>query len=128
MIVHETRQPAIRVVLLPRDTNQHGTIFGGVILSYLDQAGAIAAYHHGATKIVTVSMEKVIFHQPVHIGDLMSLYGDTVRVGRTSITIKVVVEAHRPDLGETPRKVTEAEITYVNIDDQGKPTPIQPRP
>jgi acyl-CoA thioesterase YciA len=127
MTMHETRQPAIRVVLLPRDTNQHGTIFGGVILSYLDQAGAIEAYQHGATKIVTVSMEKVIFHQPVNVGDLMSLYGELVRVGRTSITVKVVVEAHRPDQGETPRKVTEAEITYVNLDASGKPAPFQQR-
>jgi acyl-CoA thioesterase YciA len=127
MTIHETRQPAIRVVLLPRDTNQHGTIFGGVILSYIDQAGAIEAHQHGADKIVTVSMEKVTFLGPVYVGDLMSLYGDLVRIGRTSITVKVVVEAQRPALGDAVRKVTEAEITYVNIDDAGRPTPIQPR-
>ena len=88
-----SRQPAIRVSLLPRDTNPHGTIFGGVILSYIDQAGAIEARLHGADRVVTVAMEKVVFHAPVHVGDLVSFYGELVRVGRTSITVKVVVEA-----------------------------------
>jgi len=121
-----SRQPAIRVTLLPRDTNSQGTIFGGVILAYLDQAGAIEARLHAAKRVVTVAMEKVVFHAPVHVGDLVSFYGELVRIGRTSITVKVVVEAAPPDPGAMPRRVTEAEITYVNVDAAGRPVPIGP--
>jgi acyl-CoA thioesterase YciA len=120
----EGRQPAIRVTLLPRDTNPHGTIFGGIILTYIDQAGAVVAHLHGAGRVVTVAMEKVVFHQPVYVGDLVSFYGELVRIGRTSITVKVVVEAEPPGAGVPSRRVTEAEITYVNVDAQGRPTPI----
>ena len=119
------RQPAIRVTLLPRDTNPNGTIFGGVILSYIDQAGAITAISHGARRLVTVAMEKVVFHSPVYVGDLVSLYGELVRIGRTSITVRVTVEtASAADLTRE-RRVTEAEITYVNIGADGRPTPIE---
>lgn len=124
MTISETRQPAIRVSLLPRDTNPNGTIFGGVILSYIDQAGAIEARLHGADKVVTVAMEKVVFHAPVHVGDLASFYGELVRLGRTSITVKVVVEVAPGGSRSAPTRVTEAEITYVNVDSTGLPTPI----
>jgi acyl-CoA thioesterase YciA len=124
MNVADMRQPAIRVSLLPRDTNPRGTIFGGVILSYLDQAGAIEALLHGADRVVTVAMEKVVFHAPVWVGDLVSFYGELVRIGRTSITVKVVVEAAPPGKAAVPRRVTEAEITYVNLNDEGHPFPI----
>jgi acyl-CoA thioesterase YciA len=124
MTIRETRQPAIRVTLLPRDTNPHGTIFGGVILSYIDQAGAVEAHLHGATRVVTVAMEKVVFHQPVYVGDLVSFYSELVRIGRTSITVKVVVEAAPVGARQGPRRVTEAEITYVNVDNAGRPAPI----
>ena len=120
----EARQPAIRVSMLPRDTNPHGTIFGGVILSYVDQAGAIEALLHGAQRVVTVAMEKVVFHAPVHVGDLVSFFSDLLRIGRTSITVKVVVEAAPPGPAHRPRRVTEAEITYVNVDTAGRPLPI----
>src|SRR5256885_12450584 len=88
--------PAIRIVLLPRDTNPQGTIFGGIILSYIDMAGAIEA--HRRTKMerfVTVAMREVIFHKPVFVGDLVSFYAETIRIGTTSITIRVIVEAER---------------------------------
>lgn len=124
MTISETRQPAIRVSLLPRDTNPNGTIFGGVILSYIDQAGAIEARLHGADKVVTVAMEKVVFHAPVHVGDLASFYGELVRLGRTSVTVKVVVEVAPAGSRSAPTRVTEAEITYVNVDSAGLPTPI----
>ena len=126
MAMSETRQPAIRVTLLPRDTNPHGTIFGGVILSYIDQAGAIEARLAGADRVVTVAMEKVVFHAPVLVGDLVSFYCQLVRTGRTSITVKVVVEAAPPERDAVARRVTEAEITYVNLDQAGKPAPIAP--
>jgi acyl-CoA thioesterase YciA len=125
--VPDRRQPAIRVTLLPRDTNPHGTIFGGIILSYTDQAGAVEALQHGATRVVTVAMEKVVFHAPVHVGDLVSFYCALVRIGRTSITVKVLVEAAPAGGHPLPRRVTEAEITYVNVDRAGKPIPIRGR-
>lgn len=124
MAADDSRQPAIRVTLLPRDTNPHGTIFGGVILSYIDQAGAVEARSFGARRVVTVAMEKVVFHAPVHLGDLVSLYGELIRIGTTSITVKVVVEADSEGDGSSGRRVTEAEITYVNVDERGRPTPI----
>lgn len=124
MPISESRQPAIRVTLLPRDTNPHGTIFGGVILSYIDQAGAIEAYLHGATRVVTVAMDKVVFHQPVYLGDVVSFYGELIRIGTTSITVRVIVEAQRVQRDAAPRRVTEAVITYVNVDESGRPLAI----
>src|SRR4051794_30465433 len=90
------RDPAIRITLLPRDTNPQGTIFGGIILSYIDMAGAIEAHRHTRVeRFVTVAMREVIFHEPVYVGDLVSFYCETLRVGNTSITVRVHVEAER---------------------------------
>ncbi len=114
----------MRVSLLPRDTNPHGTIFGGVILSHIDQAGAIEAFRHGARRVVTVAMDKVVFHAPVYVGDLVSFYGELVRIGRTSIAVRVEVEAEPPTRTSPARRVTEAVITYVNVDHAGVPSPI----
>lgn len=125
MTIRETRQPLIRVSLLPRDTNPHGTIFGGIILSYIDQAGAIEAHLHGARKVVTVCMREVVFHAPVYLGDLVSLYGEMTRKGRTSVTVHITVEAIHAGQPDAPRKVTEAEVVYVNVDAEGRPTPIE---
>lgn len=107
---------AIRLTMMPRDTNAHGTVFGGVILSYIDVAGGVEAVRHTKhDRFVTVAMKEVIFHEPVYIGDLVSFYAQTLRVGSTSITIHVDVEAER--FGEQGRKVkvTEADITFVAI-------------
>ena len=114
--MHEYTDPAIRITLLPRDTNSRGTIFGGVILSYIDTAGAIQAHRHTKMeRFVTVAMKEVIFHEPVFMGDLVSFYAETLKVGSTSITIHVEVEAERfGGQGQTV-KVTEAEVTYVAI-------------
>src|ERR1044072_6856089 len=87
--------PAIRVVLMPKDTNANGTIFGGVILSYIDIAAAIEVRKHTPKKIVTKAMHEVVFVAPVFVGDIVSFYTELVRVGNTSITVKVVVEADR---------------------------------
>src|SRR6266571_2474851 len=117
--------PAIRVVLLPRDTNSQGTIFGGVILSYIDMAGAIEAHRHTSMdRFVTVAMREVIFHQPVFVGDLVSFYSETIRVGNTSITVRVVVEAERYCGPKERVRVTEAEVIYVAVDEGGKKTKI----
>ena len=109
--------PAIRIVMMPRDTNPQGTIFGGIILSYIDSAGAIEA--HRRTRIerfVTVAMREVIFHEPVFVGDLVSFYAETVRIGTTSITVRVCVDAERYGGTSDRRRVTEAEVVYVAVD------------
>jgi acyl-CoA thioesterase YciA len=110
------RNAAIRLTMMPRDTNAHGTIFGGVILSYIDVAGGVEAVRHTHhDRFVTVAMKEVIFHEPVYVGDLVSFYATTTKVGNTSITIKVIVEAERfADHGKVVR-VTEAEVIYVAV-------------
>jgi acyl-CoA thioesterase YciA len=122
---HDERAPAIRVMMFPRDANPAGTIFGGVILSYIDQAGAEEARLHGADRIVTVAMKEVVFHEPVFIGDLMSFYTELVRTGRTSVTVRVAVDAARYWDRREVVPVTKAEITYVNVDDDRRPTPLR---
>ena len=117
-------QPATRVMMMPRDTNPAGTIFGGVILSYLDQAGAEGAYRSGAHRVVTAAMKEVIFHEPVFVGDLVSFYAEVIKTGRTSITVRVAVEASRRGDRNEIAKVTEAEITYVNVNPKGHPVPL----
>jgi len=123
----EQRDPAIRITLLPRDTNSQGTIFGGVILSYIDTAGAIEAHRHTRMqRFVTVAMKEVIFHKPVFVGDLVSFYCETLRVGTTSITVRVVVEVERLGKNESERaRVTEAEVTYVAVNEKGEKIPIE---
>ncbi len=120
------QQPVIRVTMMPRDTNAHGTIFGGVLLSYIDQAGAVEATRHVSQKIVTVAIKEVVFHQPVHVGDVVSFFGSLKRLGRTSITVGIEVYATRL-MSETPEevKVTEAELTFVAVDEEGRPTPLR---
>ncbi|HEX8162256.1 MAG TPA: hotdog domain-containing protein [Pyrinomonadaceae bacterium] len=109
--------PAIRLTLLPRDTNPQGTIFGGIILSYIDIAGAVEAHRRtGIERFVTVAMREVVFHQPVFVGDLVSFYATTLRTGTTSITVRVVVEAERYGGTSERIKVTEAEVVYVAVD------------
>jgi acyl-CoA thioesterase YciA len=118
-------EPAIRVLMMPRDTNAHGTIFGGIILSYIDQAGAIEARRQGCSLMVTVSMDKVVFHAPVFVGDLVSFWAETLRIGRTSITTRVVVEAIRIGDGTSRTLVTEAQVVYVNVGEDRRPAPIE---
>ncbi len=121
---------AIQVVMMPKDTNPHGTIFGGVILSYLDQAGAIGAVHEVVKAggefptLVTVAINRVEFKQPVMVGDVVRFLTRLVRFGRTSVTMDVVVEAER---GPEVLPVTEAEIVYVAVDPaspQRRPKPL----
>ncbi len=119
------RDAAIRVLMMPRDTNHHGTIFGGVILSYIDQAGAVGAIRRGCRQVVTVAMDKIVFQEPVQVGDLVSFYTEVTRVGRTSLTVLVSVESDRRSSGEKVA-VTRAEVTYVHVDDNGKPLPVPP--
>src|SRR2546421_7182126 len=120
---------AIQVVMMPRDCNPHGTIFGGVILSYIDQAGAIGARRAviraggQPPAVVTVAMNRVEFKKPVLVGDVVRFLVRVVRMGRTSITVQVSVEAER---GGQVLQVTEAEVVYVGVD-LGTPE-RQPKP
>ncbi len=120
----ESLDPTLRVTMLPCDTNSHGTIFGGVILSHIDLAGGIAASRQASRNFVTRAMHEVEFIAPVYVGDVVSFYTSVVRQGTTSITVKVSVEAER---GKAPRhrvKVTEAEVIYVAVDEGGRPIPL----
>jgi acyl-CoA thioesterase YciA len=120
------RIPAIKVLLLPKDTNALGTIFGGVILSHIDLASAVEARKSGAHRYVTKAMHAVEFHAPVYLGDIVNFFTETTRIGRTSITVKVSVEAERWGAGEGERvQVTEAEVVLVAVDQHGQPTPIR---
>jgi acyl-CoA thioesterase YciA len=130
------RVPAIRVLLLPKDTNAYGTIFGGVILSHIDLASAIEARKIAPHHFVTKAMREVEFHEPVYLGDIVSFYTETMRIGRTSVTVRVLVEAERwgrvPAVGvgghgETIR-VTEAEVVLVALGADGRPIPVRPEP
>jgi len=131
------RIPSIKLVLLPKDTNAYGTIFGGVILSHIDLASAVEARKTAPHRYVTRAMREVEFHEPVFVGDVISFYTETLRVGRTSLTVRVVVEAERwgarPSAprgaghGEIVR-VTQAEVVLVAVDERGQPVPIRPEP
>lgn len=116
--------PAIRVMMMPRDTNAHGTIFGGVLLSYLDQAGAIEARRQGCEAVVTVAMDRVEFKQPVYVGDVLSFYVHVLKVGRTSIRVRVDIEAERYAPPYEHIAVTTAELVYVSVDEHRRPIPI----
>jgi acyl-CoA thioesterase YciA len=120
------RVPAIKVLMLPKDTNAMGTIFGGVILSNIDLASAVEARKAAPHRYVTKAMHEVEFHAPVLLGDIVSFYTETVRIGRTSITVRVQVEAERWAAPAAERvKVTEAEVVLVAIDATGAPIPIR---
>ena len=123
---------AIQLVMMPRDTNPHGTIFGGVILSYIDMAGAVAARREVAlrggtpdAKIVTVAINRVEFKQPVLVGDVVRFETSIVRFGRTSVTVHINVISERA--GHLI-PVTESEVVYVGVDEQRRPTPLLPNP
>lgn len=112
-------------MLLPRDTNGNGTIFGGVILSYIDLAGAVEARKHTRSRVVTVAMDQVVFKEPVFVGDLLSLYTRIEKQGRTSLHIAVTVEAERERERDRRVLVTEAKVVYVAIDEAGRSVPLK---
>lgn len=123
MSSEKQRDPAIRIVLLPRDTNANGTIFGGIILSHIDLAGAVEAKKHTKERIVTVAMKEVVFKQPVLVGEVVSFYTNTIKLGNTSVTVAVDVEVSREG---KEVKVTKAELTFVAVDGSGHPVPLKP--
>ncbi|HTN71273.1 MAG TPA: hotdog domain-containing protein [Methylomirabilota bacterium] len=121
----EVREPTLRVTMLPRDTNARGTIFGGVILSHIDLAGAVAASRRAQRNFVTRAMHEVEFIAPVYVGDVVSFYTAVLREGKTSITIQVEVEAERSKEPLGRVKVTAAEVIYVAVDEAGNPIALR---
>ena len=119
----ETRTPAIRVTAMPADTNAYGDIFGGWLMSWMDAAAGLTAARYSHGRAVTVAMDGMQFHEPVKVGDEVSVYAQIERVGRTSMTI--AVEAwRRPRHVDEATKVTQAKFTFVAVDENGKPRAV----
>lgn len=119
------KEPAIKLVMMPKDTNHLGSIFGGHILSLIDFAAGVHARSLSPKKYVTKVMREVEFHAPVYVGDIVSFYTSTTKLGNTSITIKVEVQALRGvDMAST-HNVTSAEVVMVAVDENFKPIPIK---
>jgi acyl-CoA thioesterase YciA len=117
-------EPMIRAIAMPADANPSGDIFGGWLMSQMDLAGANAAGRRSRGRCVTVAVDGMVFLEPVFVGDEVSLYGKVIRVGRTSMTIRV--EAwRRSRTSDTRKKVTEATFTYVAVDEDRKPRPVE---
>jgi acyl-CoA thioesterase YciA len=120
------REPALRVVPMPADANQHGDIFGGWVMSQVDIAGSIPASRRARGRVATVAVNSFLFKQPVHIGDVVSFYAEVARVGRTSITVAVEVYAQRNPTDVICVKVTEASLTYVAVGPDRRPRELPP--
>jgi len=116
-------QLALRVLMMPRDTNHQGTIFGGIILAHIDQAGYVEARRHGLHRWVTAPVDRVDFKAPVAVGEVVEFRTRTIRLGRTSVTVQVVVDAERLD--GTWARVTEAQTPMVAVDDAGRSMPFR---
>lgn len=118
-------QPVLRIVPMPADTNAHGTIFGGWVMAQVDVAGSVAAYERAQGPTVTIAVNSFVFKEPVFVGDLVSFYARVLRVGRTSITVDVEVFAQRRGKGRSETvRVTEAQLTYVAIDERRQPRTV----
>lgn len=121
------REPTLRVMPSTADVNYTGDIFGGWIMSQVDIAGGILAIRRAGGRAATVAVNSFAFKQPVFVGDIVSLYAQIVRVGRTSVTVEVEVYAQRYFSDTEIVKVTEATLTYVAVDDERRPCPLPPR-
>tara|TARA_Y100000589_G_C26891173_1_gene522169 strand:+ start:183 stop:575 length:393 start_codon:yes stop_codon:yes gene_type:complete len=122
-----TNSIALSVVMMPRDANAYGSIFGGIILSYIDQAGFIEARKHGVHRWVTASMDRVDFEKPVFVGDVVRFYTSTIKTGTKSVSVEVTVIAERFDNNEQI-EVTKADLTMVSIDADGNTIPFLSSP
>jgi acyl-CoA thioesterase YciA len=123
--VHPQGEPALRAIAMPADTNPAGDIFGGWLLSQMDLAAGTTAHHRARGRVVTVAIEAMTFHKPVHVGDEVSCYTQIQRVGRTSMAIRVETW-RRPSHGGAQIKVTEGVFTYVAVGADGRPRPVPP--
>ncbi len=120
------REPTLRLVAMPTDTNAAGDIFGGWIMAQVDIAASVVAHRRAKGRVVTVAVNSFEFHHPVFVGDLISCYAEVVRVGRTSLTVAVEVYAERNRQPDACIKVTQATLTFVAVDAQRKPMPVPP--
>ncbi|MFT4268703.1 MAG: acyl-CoA thioesterase [Xenophilus sp.] len=118
----------LKVIPMPGDTNGNGDIFGGWVMAQVDLAGSVLPARHAQGRMATVAVNEFVFKQPVRVGDILSFYAAVLRVGRTSVTVKVEVFAERIRHQGEYVKVTEATLTYVAIDDKGRPRPLPPAP
>jgi acyl-CoA thioesterase YciA len=118
--------PVLRIVPMPADTNAHGTIFGGWVMAQVDIAGSIPAWDRARGPVVTIAVNSFVFQEPVFVGDLVSFYARVLKVGRTSITVDVEVfsQRGRQEGRSEVVKVTEAQLTYVAVDERRKPRPV----
>lgn len=114
---------AIRTLAMPADANPSGDIFGGWVLSQMDIAGGITAGQRARGRVATVAVDAMTFHRPVYVGDVLCVYADVERIGRTSMTLHLEAWALRGRLGERV-KVTEGDFTFVAIDENGRPRPV----
>jgi acyl-CoA thioesterase YciA len=116
-------EPAIRTIPMPSDVNSNGDIFGGWVLAQMDVAGGIVAAQRAKGRVATVAIAAMSFHQPIKVGDVVSVYANVSRVGRTSISVEMeTVVRRRLDPAEI--RVTEGTFVYVAIDDSGRPRPV----
>jgi acyl-CoA thioesterase YciA len=122
----EGRTPEMRLMAMPSDVNPAGDIFGGWIMAHVDVAGGLAAIRRARGRVATVSVNSFVFRQPVSVGDVVSLYAEVIKVGRTSITVAVEVYAERHPADPVTVKVTEAILTYVALNAQGKKRDVPP--
>ncbi len=123
----EGEMPVLRLVPMPADTNAHGTIFGGWVMAQVDIAGSVPAWERAQGPVVTVAVNSFVFKEPVFVGDLVSFYARVIRVGRTSITVDVAVFSQRGRSGTREAvKVTEAQLTYVAVDEKRQPRNVPP--
>jgi acyl-CoA thioesterase YciA len=121
VVLPKDRQPTIRIIPMPADTNANGTIFGGWVMAQVDLAGSVPAAERAMGRVVTVAVNSFSFNEPVFVGDLVSFYARVTKTGRTSMTVDVEVFAQRHRFGSEVVKVTEAQLTYVAIDENHKP-------
>ncbi len=124
--VYPDRIPTLRVVPMPADSNMHGDVFGGWIMSQVDIAGGVTASRRANGRVATVAVNSFLFKQPVYVGDVVTFYTEVVRVGHTSITVRVEVFAERVRQRGEIIKVTEATLTFVAIGADKKPRPVPP--
>ena len=119
------KELVLKVIPMPADCNANGDIFGGWVMAQVDLAGSVIPARHTQGRMATVAVNEFIFKQPVRVGDILSFFSEVTRIGRTSVTVKVEVFAERFRSQGTYIKVTEASVTYVAIDDQGRPREIE---
>ena len=121
------KELVLKVIPMPADSNANGDIFGGWVMAQVDLAGSVLPARYAKGRMATVAVNQFVFKQPVRVGDILSFYSEVTRIGRTSITVDVEVYAERFRSQGRYVKVTEASVTYVAIDEAGRPRPVPPR-